>query len=62
MCNRIVGSSPNRFAGALTIMATGEPSAESFDRFPPRQLDLLIESGRWKDARASRFLPTLYVL
>jgi len=41
-----VGSSPIRFELTLSTVSAGESSAESFDRFPPRQLALLIESWR----------------
>ena len=45
VCSRFVDPSPNRFVDTLTVVEAGEPSAESFDRFPPRQLDLQSSPG-----------------
>jgi hypothetical protein len=43
--NHFVDSSPNRFVGALTTVEAGESSAECFDEFPPRQLEVLSSPG-----------------
>ena len=41
-----VGESPCRFVLDVTTVQAGEPSAESFDRLPPRQLAPPRESWR----------------
>ena len=41
-----VGRSPRRFVLDATTVLAGEPSAESFDRLPPRQLVPPHESWR----------------
>lgn len=42
----VVGESPHRFEPTISTVHAGEPSAESFDRLPPRQLAPLRESWR----------------
>ena len=42
-----VGGSPNRFVLGVTTVLAGEPSAELFDRLPPRQLAPPRESWRF---------------
>jgi hypothetical protein len=49
-----VGKSPYRFEPSISTVLAGEPSAEFFDRLPPRQLAPHRESWRYWKAERNR--------